>query len=309
MARRFLSGRGDEKLNILHLGPPLISSRWAELLKTNHVRHWVVAGPRYLDPSRSAQLVLQADLKDAVEALLEQSEQIIFTQASHGGGTLSDENSGAENVNAALNQLERHTPSARMAEPWAVLSVLNAAHAAEQFLLGNSLSVRLAAWVKDAAVSKTRAFFTSRGANGIDGLIAQGAGLARAWGRSTVVLLGDVAAAHDLSSLALVRHSVSPLVVVVLENQGGMIFQHLPGATKWDTIPEARDFFITPPAIDWRAAGQTYGIPVWDCARLDELSAALEITCQRAGPSLVIARTDSATTRSFLRQLHGETSA
>lgn len=309
LARRFLSADCNEKLNIIHLGPPMISSPWANLLQADHVQHWVVSGPRYLDPSKSAQLVFQSDLEGAITSLIEQSKQskqLTSAQVMPIGKEIDDDEAGAKSVNAALRALEEQLPSGRMAEPLAVLEVLNAAHEAQQFLLGNSLSVRLAAWVKDAAVSKTRAFFTSRGTNGIDGLIAQGAGLACAFGRSTVVLLGDVAAAHDLGSLALVRSSLSPLVVVVLENEGGMIFQHLPGASMWDRIPEARDFFITPPAIDWQAAGQTYGIPVWDCSRLEQLSAAVEITCQRAGPSLVIARTDSSTTRTFLRQLHGE---
>ena len=303
LVRRFSRADSDEKLNILHLGPPMISSQWAELLKTKHVRHWVVCGPRYLEPSKTAQAVLQVDVKAATLAMLAHLNQPNALLSRAGWRTFESE---TYDPSPALNALGKRSLSQRMAEPWAALTILNAAHEAEQLFLGNSLSVRLAAWTKDAALGTKRAVYTSRGTNGIDGLIAQGAGLARAHGKSTLVLLGDVAAAHDLTSLALLRHSTTPIVVVVLENQGGMIFQHLPGAAMWNEVPKAKAFFTTPPEIDWQAAGQTYGILVWDCSTLEELASAIELTCERPGPSLVIARTDSSTTQLFLRHLRGE---
>ena len=44
--------------------------------------------------------------------------------------------------------------------------------------------------------------YSNRGANGIDGLISTGCGLALAAAAPTWVVLGDLALAHDVSGLA-----------------------------------------------------------------------------------------------------------
>jgi 2-succinyl-5-enolpyruvyl-6-hydroxy-3-cyclohexene-1-carboxylate synthase len=42
------------------------------------------------------------------------------------------------------------------------------------------------------------------------------------------LLIGDQAFLHDLNSLALVRQSKQPVVIVVVNNNGGRIFESLP---------------------------------------------------------------------------------
>lgn len=76
----------------------------------------------------------------------------------------------------------------------------------------------------------------NRGASGIDGTIASAAGFAQALGRPVTVMVGDLAALHDVNSLAMLRDLPVPLVIVVLNNGGGGIFSFLP-------IVEQRDVF------------------------------------------------------------------
>lgn len=95
-----------------------------------------------------------------------------------------------------------------------------------QLFLGNSLSVRLI----DALAHLPDGYpvYSNRGASGIDGLIATAAGLARAAGRPTLAVVGDVSALYDLNSLALLRTPGTPLVLLVINNDGGAIFDLLP---------------------------------------------------------------------------------
>jgi len=84
----------------------------------------------------------------------------------------------------------------------------------------------------------------NRGVNGIDGTLATTLGLATAWDQGPVVaLVGDLAFLHDQGSLMLARGIQHPVVVLVIDNGGGSIFEQLPIATH----PTAfQRWFLTP---------------------------------------------------------------
>ena len=91
-------------------------------------------------------------------------------------------------------------------------------------LLGNSLPIR--EW-ELAKPNQDINVYSNRGVNGIDGLIATACGLAKASQKPTYVLLGDLSALYDLSSLALVSKMKPMVKVVVVNNGGGMIFRRI----------------------------------------------------------------------------------
>ncbi len=102
--------------------------------------------------------------------------------------------------------------------------------------------------------------FSNRGANGIDGVIATGIGVALT-GRPTTVLVGDVAFLHDSSSLAALRHRPITLDVVVIDNDGGGIFSFLPQATQV-TADRFEQLFGTPHGTDLAALARAHGLTV-----------------------------------------------
>ncbi len=68
----------------------------------------------------------------------------------------------------------------------------------------------------------TPPIFASRGLSGIDGNIATCAGIASQ--QPLVAIIGDLAALHDLNSLAMLKKSTHPLTLIVINNGGGGIF-------------------------------------------------------------------------------------
>ena len=70
---------------------------------------------------------------------------------------------------------------------------------------------------------------SNRGANGIDGTISSAFGVAGAGEGPVVLLIGDVALLHDLGGLLAARRLALELTIVVLNNDGGGIFDFLPG--------------------------------------------------------------------------------
>lgn len=120
-----------------------------------------------------------------------------------------------------------------------------------QLFCGNSLPIRdLAAW--SGCGAQALHIHANRGASGIDGNIATAAGLADS--APTVAVIGDLTAQHDLGSLVLMRDR--PLVVIVINNGGGGIFEHLPPAR----LPEFESGWLTPQNVSFEAAARSFGI-------------------------------------------------
>jgi 2-succinyl-5-enolpyruvyl-6-hydroxy-3-cyclohexene-1-carboxylate synthase len=70
----------------------------------------------------------------------------------------------------------------------------------------------------------------NRGANGIDGTVSGAFGALAAGAGPVVLLIGDVALAHDAGGLLAARRLGLPLTIVAIENRGGGIFDFLPVA-------------------------------------------------------------------------------
>ncbi len=98
---------------------------------------------------------------------------------------------------------------------------------------------------------------SNRGASGIDGTIASAVGFANGLKRVTTLLIGDLACLHDLNSLDLVRRSPAPVVMVILNNDGGGIFSMLPVAECTDVF---EPYFATPHGMNFEAVAKQFNI-------------------------------------------------
>ena len=98
--------------------------------------------------------------------------------------------------------------------------------------------------------------YFNRGANGIDGTLSTALGVAHG-GRPAVLLTGDLALLHDTNGFLQAGRLRGSLTIVLINNQGGGIFNHLPVAQ----FPEAfEEFFATPQEVDFRRLCAAYGV-------------------------------------------------
>jgi 2-succinyl-5-enolpyruvyl-6-hydroxy-3-cyclohexene-1-carboxylate synthase len=103
----------------------------------------------------------------------------------------------------------------------------------------------------------------NRGANGIDGTVSSAFGAAAAADNGPVVLLiGDVALAHDLGGLLAARRLGLKLTIVLVNNGGGGIFDFLPVARAPLALEQGRyeEHVATPTGLDFAQAAALYGI-------------------------------------------------
>src|SRR5690606_4897387 len=103
--------------------------------------------------------------------------------------------------------------------------------------------------------------WSQRGLSGIDGLVSGAAGAAVRARVPSVCLLGDVSFLHDVGGLAAARNVETPLALVVVDNGGGRIFEHLPLEPWLRTHPESARFWITPQSFELGHAAHLYGLP------------------------------------------------
>jgi 2-succinyl-5-enolpyruvyl-6-hydroxy-3-cyclohexene-1-carboxylate synthase len=129
----------------------------------------------------------------------------------------------------------------------------------------------------------------NRGANGIDGTLATGYGIAAADDRPAYVLLGDVAFAHDVGALLTGRRLGGDVTIVVVDNAGGGIFDFLPVSTQRDHYEE---HVLTPTGLDIADAAALYGAAFVEAGDLAALHAALATPPR--GTTIVRVRTDRA---------------
>lgn len=125
----------------------------------------------------------------------------------------------------------------------------------------------------------------NRGLAGIDGTISTAVGLAWASGQPVRVIIGDLAAAHDLTGLVkAVTETEVDLQVIVLDDHGGKIFSGLEyGASELSNY--FLRFFNTAQQVDFAQAAAAFGARVSVIDDVDGLQSLLSKTI--AGRSLV----------------------
>ena len=146
--------------------------------------------------------------------------------------------------------------------------------------------------------------FSFRGASGIDGTLSLGLGLARVLGR-TLLITGDLALLHDSNGWLLThaRQESEPLLVLLIDNGGGGIFQQLPvpaaPASAFDAL------FAMPQQVDPLALAAAHGIPGRQISCLEDVPPALAWGMAQTGVVLLRVCTDRAADaelRATLRQ-------
>ncbi len=150
------------------------------------------------------------------------------------------------------------TACAAFAEPFEgrVFTELQAAlPAGATIVAGNSMPVRdLDSFLVSA--DRPLNLVSNRGANGIDGVTSSALGAAAAGGSRVVLVIGDISFYHDLTGLWAAKRHELDLTVVLVNNDGGGIFNYLPQAAHPALFEE---WFGTPSGLDFAHAVAMFG--------------------------------------------------
>ena len=98
---------------------------------------------------------------------------------------------------------------------------------------------------------------------------------------TAVALIGDLSCQHDLGGLALAQGR--NVVIVVVNNAGGGIFDHLPQRN----LPEFEQGWRTPQQISFEHAALTFYLGYCRAESHDEFRNKLTAAIQTGGPHLI----------------------
>jgi 2-succinyl-5-enolpyruvyl-6-hydroxy-3-cyclohexene-1-carboxylate synthase len=223
------------------------------------------------DPAGTAAVMLGADARAALEALASGSAERGWLERWTG-----PDRAAAAAIARALG--------AGLSEPL-VAAELGARLPAEATLVvASSMPIRDVETFFPARDDPPRVL-SNRGANGIDGTVSTAFGVAAASGGPAVLLIGDVALAHDVGGLLAARRLELPLTIVLLDNDGGGIFDFLPVAGEGEAFER---HVATPHGLEFAHAAALYGLAYEPVATAEQLRSALA----RDGATLVHVRTD-----------------
>ena len=218
------------------LEPDLVL-RFGELPTCKPLRRWLatledaaqlVVDPLggWNEPTRIAGAIVRADPRLLSEALTAQlGESTAVT------GWVRSWLDAAAAVEAAIG--ERLGPLATLSEPALQVALGRTYANGDLVYTASSMPIRdQEAFLPSGDANVV--FLANRGANGIDGLVSSGIGAAVASGRPTWIVTGDLGLFHDMSALSALRAVDVAVRIVVINNDGGGIFEFLPQAEQID---------------------------------------------------------------------------
>lgn len=159
-------------------------------------------------------------------------------------------------INRAVGHLvQDYFSSRKECEAYGVLRVLDAIKEDCQLFLGTSMPIR---YVDFFAKSKNEkvAIFGNRGANGIDGIISSALGVFLQDKRPGILIVGDLTFIYDTNGLMLLKTFSTPVLIVVINNQSGGIFNFLPIALEKDVLP----YITTPHGVTLKHLSLAHGL-------------------------------------------------
>ncbi len=273
---------------IVHLGGPVTSRRLLDLIAgfpaersgLGHVR--VSPAPVRLDPAHNVSLRVESDLANF-------SRFLALYIKRRPPNRWTEDYSGYDNA-VYMTLGESFKPREAVNEPGVAYHVSLGAPESSVIFLGSSMPIRDMDLFGCAPPSGSWAA-ANRGASGIDGNIATAAGIARVSQAPVAAVLGDLAVLHDLNSLALLRDIQTPFALIVLNNDGGGIFQFLPIAKHPEHFMK---FFATPHGLNFEYAAKMYDLPYKRPITNAEFRDAYAKAMDHQGPSVIEVRSDRA---------------
>ncbi|HEY9795586.1 MAG TPA: 2-succinyl-5-enolpyruvyl-6-hydroxy-3-cyclohexene-1-carboxylic-acid synthase, partial [Leptolyngbyaceae cyanobacterium] len=237
---------------VIHIGELPISKELRSWLDNSQPRRWVIDPSHHnLDPLHGKTIHLRTTI--------EQMTDIIppLTKGGLGGVKPSaylDQWCDAEaKVRSTVDQeMLNITQLFEGKAAWLLSQILPLK---TPLFIANSMPVRDVEFFWKPNNTGVRPFF-NRGANGIDGTLSTALGIAH-HNQSSVMLTGDLALLHDTNGFLLKNKFVGHLTIVLINNNGGGIFEMLP-ISKFD--PPFEEFFATPQDINFAQLCLTYGV-------------------------------------------------
>lgn len=235
---------------VIRLGEMPTSKRLRNWLEAIQPRQWVIdPDGRNLDPLHGK----TTHLRTSVEYFATRTIALAKSRPPQSSHYLNQWCGIEMQIRTAIDTMMQETkPLIEAKAAWLLSKILPAG---TPLFISSSMPVRDVEFFWVPGNSRIKPFF-NRGANGIDGSLSTALGIAHHQ-PSSVMLTGDLALLHDTNGFLLQQHLVGHLTIVLINNNGGGIFEMLPIS---QFNPPFEQFFATPQTVDFAKLCATYGV-------------------------------------------------
>jgi len=278
---------------VLHFGGSVTSKRLMQHLETHPPEHYIriAEHPLRHDPIHRVTLRIQTNPAIFCVGLAS------GCRATADAKWLNDLRATNERVSTAIASSIEQT--SEITEPGIARQLSFEVDNDAALFLGNSMPIRDMDMFGVSAGNRIPVY-ASRGASGIDGNIATAAGIAHAAGRAVTAVIGDLAALHDLNSLALLRHSNTKVILIIINNDGGGIFHFLPVAEHTEHFEQ---YFGTPHGLRFAHAAELFGLKYACPKDVSSFTAAYAAAREFQESSIIEIKTERVSNRAIHRAL------
>ncbi len=221
-------------------------SRYLDQLQPKHIIHIQPSGV-WADDSHRVSTFIQADPSVILrECLPNQPEPSAFYDAF------------IALEHTTRHAIRQHVQGATRFDGQVVFDAFDTIPNGTTVFLGNSLAIRHADLYALPVDDKHLRVVANRGASGIDGNTSTALGMGAALpDRPLVAILGDTTFYHDMNGLLAIQRCGIPIVIVLLNNDGGGIFKRLP-IRQFE--PYFTDLFVMSHGLDFAHVAHLYGL-------------------------------------------------
>jgi 2-succinyl-5-enolpyruvyl-6-hydroxy-3-cyclohexene-1-carboxylate synthase len=272
---------------IVQLGANIVSPQWWKWLEQHPPKNYLaIAGnaDRY-DPSHLVSFRLETDISYICEHLCQQLPQLPESN------WVQQLRLDSDKIGSAISNF---LTSPQLTEPLIAQTISQLIPSHHGLWVANSMPIRDLDMYGVGAAGDNSTFSprigANRGTSGIEGAIASATGFAVGLNAPVTAILGDLSTLYDLNSLALLQHNSQPVIVVIINNDGGGIFSFLPIAKSTEIF---EPYFGTPHGLDFCHAAAMFKLDYYHPQTLDEFirdylqslaisrSAIIEVTTDR----------------------------
>ncbi len=244
---------------VIHFGGQITSKRLLTFLKNASPKTYVHIDPyaRRSDPFSLATHQLNISPADFYEWIKDNTKP--WKPANHNTRHQEKQQQAALHLTQAIAAaLDACLPNDdTLTEPTVCRTISAMIPHNHALFLGNSLPIREMDTFGTHAGAPAKVY-ANRGASGIDGNIATTAGILASGCSGLTAIIGDLAFLHDINSLHLLTKTQTPTVLVILNNDGGGIFQFLEVK---NLTPIFDRYFVVPHGYTFQHAADLFKIP------------------------------------------------
>jgi 2-succinyl-5-enolpyruvyl-6-hydroxy-3-cyclohexene-1-carboxylate synthase len=281
---------------VLHFGGRTTSKRLDQFFDDCRPDHYIVVHPssdRY-DRVHAVTMRIQADPAQAAGAIFEKIDTCKKTPYSGLMRKISMQ------TDAVIDRMVEN--DTRLSEPFVSRHLSAVVPDGSCLFLSNSMPVRD---MDLYGVNNRKHIFSAanRGVSGIDGILSTAIGMTTAREAPTTLVIGDMAFIYDLNALALLSSQTLPIIVVVINNRGGGIFDFLPISQSPDVLER---FFVAKHDFQFAGVCETFKIDYHEARKKDDFIQAYAKAVKKQTPAVIEVVTDRKTNLELRRSIKAE---